>query len=171
VRATAFRKSVYNRFPFFRSFPYCIDLKGKLWYIIVNRFISSRAYGGVLVQGDKLSSFAEFLTEERIQLLVSGLVSLEGALGALRQPIPPILGELKVALSQTEAPQQPFGEEITAEEAAALLKRSPRRVRQLGQERRIELAKQGERGRGHFNTYKTESVLAYRESANRDLTR
>jgi hypothetical protein len=134
-------------------------------------FIGNQADGGAQVRDDRISSFADSLTEERVQLLFNGLVSLEGALSALQQPIPPTLGELKAALSQTETPPQPLGEEITAEEAAALLKRSSRRVRQLGREKLIDVAIHGNRGRGHSSKYKTESVLAYRDAISRGLAR
>jgi len=103
-----------------------------------------------------------FLTERRVQLLVSGLQSLEGALSALQQPLPEGLGELKQVLFLQQqvlasSPDAP----LTTNQASLLLDCSPRRVRQLGQQEQIKLVRQGGRGRGHSNLYNAASVYAY----------
>jgi hypothetical protein len=110
------------------------------------------------------SPLAGFLTEEGVQLLVSGLQSLEGALNALQQPLPKGLGELKQALFLQKqvlatSPDAP----LTTNQVSLIIGRSPRRVRQLGRQRQIKLVRQGGRGRSHSNLYDAVSVYAYRD--------
>jgi hypothetical protein len=114
------------------------------------------------MQSNNLSTYMESLTEEKIQILISGLASLEAALNALQQPVPRSLEELQRTLSlQLKPAQEPFRDRLSTREVALLLGCSPRRVRQLGQEGRIKLVRQGHRGRGRSSAYDTETVLAY----------
>jgi len=114
------------------------------------------------MQSNNLSTLVESLTEEKIQILISGLASLEAALNALQQPVPRSLEELQRTLSvQLKPAQEPFKDRLSTKEVALFLGCSPRRVRQLGQEGRIKLIRQGHRGRGRSSAYDTETVLAY----------
>jgi hypothetical protein len=107
---------------------------------------------------------AGFLTEERVQLLVSGLQSLEGALNALQQPLPEGLGELKeVLFLQKQVLGSSSNAPLTTAHVSLLLGYSARRVRQLGQQEHIKLVRQGERGRGRSNLYDAASVYTYRD--------
>jgi hypothetical protein len=121
-----------------------------------------------LMKSNNLSILIESLTEEKIQILLSGLASLEAALKALQQPVPRSLEELQRTLSlQLKPAQEPFKDRLSTREAALMLGCSPRRVRQLGREGRIKLIRQGHQGRGRSSAYDTETVLAYaRETLN-----
>jgi len=108
---------------------------------------------------------AEVLTEKSIQILASGLMSLEGALKALQQPLPEGLDELKEALSrQREVLALSSSAYLATQQVALLLNCSPRRVRQLGQQGYIKLVRQGGRGRGRSNVYDAASVYTYLDS-------
>ncbi len=114
------------------------------------------------MQSNNLSTYMESLTEEKIQILISGLASLEAALNALQQPVPRSLEELQRTLSlQLKPVQESFKDHLSTREVALILGCSHRRVRQLGQEGRIKLVRQGHRGRGHSSAYDTETVVAY----------
>lgn len=102
------------------------------------------------------------LTEARIEILVSGLASLEGALRAIQQPLPVGLSELRAELHrQKEALALAAGHDLTTKAVAVLLNCSPSRVHQLGKQNLIRLVCRGGRGRGHSNLYDGPSVCRY----------
>lgn len=142
-----------------------IDLKREMWYsLIVNIWYTRVLFVERTTAVSNASPLAGFLTEEGVQLLVSGLQSLEGALSALQQPLPEKLGELQQALFLQRqvlatSPDAP----LTTNQAALIIGCSPRRVRQLGRQKRIKLVRQGGRGRGRSNLYDAASVYAYRD--------
>ena len=103
-----------------------------------------------------------YFTTDQMDLLISGLISLEGSLTALNQPIPKTLGDLKSGLAgaRQKQPDNPKNT-ITTKEAAELLKCSDRHVRHLATIGRINLLERGEVGRGRTNMYDAKSVSAY----------
>lgn len=102
------------------------------------------------------------LTDEKVDLLLSGLVSLEGALNALRQPVPSMLNELKKGLSETRLkPVEQLKNVLSTKEAAERLNCSVRHVRYLAKIGRIHLLVQGKVGRGRSSLYDARSVEAY----------
>lgn len=102
------------------------------------------------------------LTDEKVDLLLSGLISLEGALNALKQPVPPALSELKNGLIGTrQKPVEKHKPTISTKEAAELLKCSARHVRYLAKAGRIHLLVQGTVGRGRSSLYDAQTVEAY----------
>ncbi len=101
-------------------------------------------------------------TVDQMNLLISGLVSLEGSLAALKQPIPKTLGDLKAGLTGARQSQVIHPKSaLTTKEVADLLKCSVRHVRHLATIGRIHLLEHGEVGRGRSNMYEAQSVSAY----------
>jgi hypothetical protein len=95
-------------------------------------------------------------------MLISGLTSLEGALGAMREPIPPDLRKLKARLEKYLATiSQPLAEPMPTGEVATFLACSRRRVHQLGEQGHIRLVHRGRRGRSNESLYDRESVISY----------
>lgn len=102
------------------------------------------------------------LDEDAVQLLVSGLQSLEGALNALQQPLPEGLGELKeILFLQKQLLAKSPAAPLTTDQASLVIGCSSRRVRQLGEQGHIKLVRRGRRGRGHANLYDAASVYTY----------
>lgn len=104
------------------------------------------------------------LSKEQIDLLISGLVSLEGALGALSLALPDNnIEELKMLLAQNaELLDKLQQEKMTTGEVAQALECSERYVLKLGDGKQIRLASKN-RGRGCSNLYYAESVRNFLE--------
>ena len=103
-------------------------------------------------------------TVAQIKTLLNGLTSLEGALNALREPLPEGTVELRsLLLNQERMLSQTHAEVLTTQEVAALFDCSLRRVRQMGLAKEIQLVKQGRRGRGFSNLYDAKSVKVFKK--------
>lgn len=110
-----------------------------------------------------MNRFLGVLSNEKVELLLCGLASLESSLTAMKQPIPPALNELKRDLRKNQEDLQERTEQVlTTKEAAQILMCSVRHVRHLAKIGRITLLERGEVGRGRSNRYDEQSVYDYR---------
>lgn len=100
------------------------------------------------------------VSDDKARVLLLAIQSLEGALTALKHPLPAILGELRNELTAVNSlPAADTSEGLlTGGEAAKLLRCSPRYVRLLGDRGSITLVHAGGRGRGNVSYYDAESV-------------
>ncbi len=110
------------------------------------------------------------LTVDQIKILLNGLTSLEGALGAISQPLPDGIADLKIVLrQQVQIEEQALvlqtAGHLTTEQVAEQLGCSLPWVRYLAKERLIHLARRGRRGRGFSSLYDVKSVEAYKKKA------
>jgi len=115
-----------------------------------------------------LSFQMTMLTKEQVNLIISGLLALEGAMSALHQPIPPEVDELKKELlSQQNEPNSIGNYALSTKTVAQLLGYSTRRVNQLGASGYIRPLQLGSKGRGRTYYYDAESVRNYVENRNK----
>ena len=110
----------------------------------------------------EINKALNLFTVDQVDVLLSGLISLEGAFIAVKQPVPKIIGELRIGLTEamqgiTVMPKR----ELTTKEAAEQLRCSVRHVRHLGKQGRISLVMHGDVGRGRSSIYVAQSVEAY----------
>lgn len=113
---------------------------------------------------EKHSTLVDSLNEDTLNILASGLVSLEGALNALQQPVPPTLVELKTALAlELQLKAKTLPERLDTAQVAQLLNCTRRRVRQLGKEGEIGITRSGRPGRGGSTVFSAQSVWDYLE--------
>jgi hypothetical protein len=115
----------------------------------------------------KLPAMLSPFTTEDVHILQRGLDALQAALGAIRQPIPSRLDQLRRLLQRWEGEGHgiwPERDTMSAREVAFRLDVTMQQVYQLGAKRRLIVAKKGRRGRGHGTLYTTASVRKYAEN-------
>jgi len=106
-------------------------------------------------------------TAEDVHILQRGLDALQAALGAIQQPIPSRLDQLRRQLQRWEGEEHgiwPERDTMSAREAAFRLNVTMQQVYQLGAKRRLIVVEKGRRGRGHSTLYNTASVRRYAEN-------
>lgn len=109
-----------------------------------------------------VSQALKYFTADQMDLIISGLISLEGSLTALNHPVPKTLGDLKSGLTRArEKKSETQKSVLTTKEAAEILRCSIRHVRHLAKIGRIIMLEHGNAGRGRSNLYEASSVTAY----------
>jgi|GEM_PF-1742285 len=106
------------------------------------------------------------ISDDKARVLLLALQSLEGALAAVQQPPPRVLGELKDELSEVSglaADHKRSDPALTTGQAAEVLGCSARNVRLLANRGTIRLLRAGNRGRGNTSILDAESVRQYAE--------
>ena len=104
------------------------------------------------------------LTKKHVELLLTGLVSLEGAIEAIHQPIPTEVDDVRKALQDYRNRLDNLSKEtLSTKEVAQILGFSARRVHQLGRKNSIRIVRLGKKGRGRSTVYDAESVRQYTE--------
>jgi excisionase family DNA binding protein len=145
----------------------------KIWDIMPYKGINKmHPVNGRLEVAKYEASLLGRLSAEEAHLLLSGLISLEGSIAALRQPVPPVLANLKVRLEQAiDRPEEKTQRALTTQDVARQLNCSVRHVRQLAKQGRIRLLKQGTIGRGRSSLFDPQSVEAYLPHRRRKATK
>jgi hypothetical protein len=116
---------------------------------------------------DKQSASVSLLTTEDVHILQLALDALQAALGAIQQPIPSRVDQLRRQLQQWEGNEYGFRPEhdtMSAREVASFLNVTMQQVYQLGAKKRLIIVESGRRGRGHSTLYATASVKRYAEN-------
>ncbi len=100
------------------------------------------------------------IPDDKARVLLLALQSLEGALAAVQQPSPRVLGELKDELAEASghADYTRSDHALTTGQAAKVLGCSSRNVRLLAGRGAIRLLRAGNRGRGNTSYFDAESV-------------
>jgi hypothetical protein len=98
----------------------------------------------------------------QLQILLQGLLTLEGALKAIEQPLPDQMNELKEILNtDLESFSTLENITLTTVQVARILHCTIKRVQQLASEGEIKVAEVGKKGRSYSSHYFANSVKEY----------